>query len=110
MKISILGLFASIGCIIICAVFLYWNPYSSTPPNSGTIKVFYSMLILPALVGIIASFLKNRILMCIVFIWSLPDGLYLSVARIPSIWNLFGIVLIVYIISAVQMKKTADSL
>ncbi|MDR0267186.1 hypothetical protein [Paenibacillus sp.] len=104
MKISNLGLFASALCIILCAVFLYWNPYSSIPPNSGTIKVFYTMLILPALVGIVASFLKNRILMCIVFVWSLPYGLYLSVASIPSIWNLFGVVLIVYIVSAVQMK------
>ncbi|TCZ76534.1 hypothetical protein E0485_13095 [Paenibacillus albiflavus] len=108
MKFSILGLFASVGCIILCVVFLYWNPYSSTPPNSGTIKVIYIMLILPALVGIVASFLKNRILMCIVFVWSLPYGLYLAVAS-TSIWNLFGIVLIAYIVSAVQMKKTVDT-
>jgi hypothetical protein len=109
MKNSITGLVASVGCIILCTIFLYWNPYSSTPPNSGTIKVFYTMLILPAFVGIVASFLKNRILMCIVFVWSLPYGLYLSVVSIPSIWNLFGVVLIVYLVSAVQMKKTVGT-
>jgi hypothetical protein len=60
MKISIFGLVASFGCIIMCAIFLYWNPYSSTPSNDGTIKTFYTMLILPAFLGIVASFLKNR--------------------------------------------------
>src|SRR5205809_848642 len=89
MKYSIFGLVASIGCMILCAVFLYWNPYSSTPSNSGTTSVFYIMLIIPACVGIVASFLKNRILMFFVFIWSLPYGLYLTVVSIPSIWNLF---------------------
>ncbi|MBP1964176.1 hypothetical protein [Paenibacillus aceris] len=107
MKNSIFGLVASIGCIILCAVFLYGNPYSSTPPDSGTKNVFYTMLILPACVGIVASFLKNRILMFIVFIWSLPYGLYLTVVSIPSIWNLFGVVLLVYFVTTMKMKKAA---
>ncbi|WP_213652161.1 hypothetical protein [Paenibacillus sp. J23TS9] len=109
MKSSFLGLVASIGCIILSAVFLYWNPYSTTPPNIRTINVIYIMLILPAFVGIVTSFLKNRILMFIVFVWSLPFGLYLSIVSIPSIWNLFGAVLIVYLVSAIQMKKTVGT-
>ncbi|WP_136603786.1 hypothetical protein [Paenibacillus dokdonensis] len=109
MKNSICGLVASIVCIILSAVFLYWNPYSTTPPNIRMINVVYTMLILPALVGIAASFLKNRILMFIVFVWSFPYGLYLSIVSIPSIWNLFGAVLIVYLVSAIQMKKTAGT-
>jgi hypothetical protein len=108
MKNSIFGLVASFGCIIMCAIFLYWNPYSSTPSNNGTIITFYTMLIFPAFLGIVASFLKNRILMYIVFVWSLPCGLYLSIVSILSIWNLFGAVLILYLVSAMMMKKTAS--
>jgi hypothetical protein len=107
MKISIFGLVASVGCIVLCVIYLYWNPHSITPPNNGTIKVFYTMLILPAFVGIVASYLKNRILLYIVFVWSLPCGLYLTIVSIPSIWNLFGAVLILYLVSAMLMKKTA---
>jgi hypothetical protein len=43
----------------------------------------------------------------IVFVWSLPYGLYLCVVLIPSVWNLFGVVLILYLISAMRMNKTA---
>jgi hypothetical protein len=66
------------------------------------------MLILPAFIGIVASCLKNRILMYIVFVWSLPLGLYLTIVKIPSIGNLFGAVLILYLVSAMLMKKTAS--
>ncbi|SDW08371.1 hypothetical protein SAMN05518855_1001205 [Paenibacillus sp. CF384] len=104
-----LGLAASIGCIILCGLFLYWNPYSSTPLNERTIIIIYLMLILPACIGIIAALLKNRIIMYIVFSWSLPCALYLSIAKIPGIWNLFGIVLILYLISAILMKKTVST-
>ncbi|SDN05617.1 Flavodoxin-like fold [Paenibacillus sp. yr247] len=45
----------------------------------------FIMLIFPAFLGIITSFLKNRILMYIVFVWSLPYGLYFSVVSIPSL-------------------------
>jgi hypothetical protein len=65
------------------------------------------MLILPAFLGIVSSFLKNRMVMYIVFVWSLPYGLYLCVVSIPSVWNLFGVVLILYLISAMRMNKTA---
>jgi hypothetical protein len=104
MKISIFGLVASVGCIILCGIFLFWNPYSNTQVGNDTLKMIFTMLILPALLGIVTSFLKNRILMYIVFVWSLPYGLYLAVVSIPSVWNLFGVVLILYLISATRMK------
>jgi hypothetical protein len=63
------------------------------------------MLILPAILGIFASLYRNAILMFIVTIWSLPYGLYLAVVRIPSIWNLFGCILIVYFITALRMRR-----
>lgn len=101
-------LIASVGCIILCAIFLFWNPYSKTLANNDTVLIISIMLIFPAIVGIINSFLKNRILMYIVFAFSLPCGLYLSVASIPSMWNLFSVVLILYLVSAIQMKKTTS--
>lgn len=106
LKYSLFGLVASAGCIILCAILLFWNPYSNTPVSRGTFIIIFTMLIFPAGLGTITSFLKNRILMYIVFIWSLPYGLYLSVASIPSIWNLFSVVLILYLVAATRMSKS----
>jgi hypothetical protein len=105
MKISLLGLLAALGCLILCAIFLYANPYASSEVNNGTRSIMYAMLILPALTGVVASLFSYRIGMVIVFIWSLPYGLYIAIASIPSIWNLFGVVLLMYVLSVVQMKK-----
>jgi hypothetical protein len=105
-KYSFYGVIASIGCIILCAIFLYWNPYSSTAASNETVLITFLMLILPAFLGTIISFLGNRILMYIVFVWSMPYGLYLSIASIPSVWNLFIVVLILYLVSAKQMSKS----
>ncbi|OAB37079.1 hypothetical protein PMSD_09755 [Paenibacillus macquariensis subsp. defensor] len=55
---------------------------------------------------IIASFLRSAILMSIVLVWSLPYGLYLSLGVIPSVWNLFGAVLILYLVSAIRMRRS----
>lgn len=101
-KYSLFGVVASVGCIILCAIVLFWNPYSKTPASNDTVLIIFIMLIFPAFIGIITSFLRNRILMYIVFVWSLPYGLYLSVASIPSIWNLFSVVLILYLVSAIR--------
>mgnify|MGYP001431438018 CR=1 FL=1 len=99
------AMFASVGCIILCVILLFWNPYSKTQAGNDTILIISIMLILPACIGIIASFLRSVIIMSIVFVWSLPYGLYLSVASIPSVWNLFGVVLIMYLVSAIRMRK-----
>jgi hypothetical protein len=105
MKVSVLGLVASLGCIILCAIFLFWNPYSSTPAERDTITIIVTMLVLPAIVGIVSSILNIRILMYIVLVWSVPYGLYLTVVSIPSIFNLFGVVLILYLFAVSEMKK-----
>ncbi len=108
MKVSFLGLVASVGCIVLCCVFLFWNPYSSTPIGNDTLLIIIATLILPAFLGIVTSFRNNRTLMYIVFVWSIPYGLYLCVASIPSVWNLFGVVLFLYLISAKRMNKTVS--
>ncbi|RCW40101.1 hypothetical protein DFP97_1413 [Paenibacillus prosopidis] len=105
LKYSLFGVVASLGCIILCVILLFWNPYSRTPTGHDTVLIIFIMLIFPACIGILSSFLRNRILMYIVFAWSLPYGLYLSFASIPSIWNLFSVVLILYLVSAIRMES-----
>lgn len=99
-------LIPSVGCIILCVILLFWNPYSKVASSNDTVVIILIMLILPACIGIVASFLRSRVLMYTVFVWSLPYGLYLSVASIPSVWNLFALVLILYFVSAIRMSIT----
>ncbi|SFL11323.1 hypothetical protein SAMN03159341_103286 [Paenibacillus sp. 1_12] len=105
-KDSLFGMIASVGCIVLCVILLFGNPYSNTPVSKGTFIIIVMMLILPACLGITAWFLRNRFLMYMVFVWSLPYGLYLSVASIPSIWNLLSVILILYLVSAKRMSKS----
>ncbi|EEK55666.1 hypothetical protein bcere0004_29930 [Bacillus cereus BGSC 6E1] len=37
--------------------------------------------------------------------WMLPGTLYLSVASIPSLWNLYILFLMIYLLSIVWMKE-----
>jgi hypothetical protein len=102
---SFIGLVASVGCIILCAIFLFWNPYSTTPAGGGTFLIVSIMLVVPACLAIVASLLNKRVFMYITFVWSLPYGLYFTVVSIPSLWNLFGWILISYFLSARLMHN-----
>ncbi len=75
MKYSICAWAASVGCIILSCLLLFWNPYTRMPVDDQTILIVFIMLILPACIGILAA------------------------ASIPSVWNLYGAVLILYAIS-----------
>lgn len=105
MKISITGLVASLGSILLCCIFMFWNPYSPGRAGNDTVLILIVSMILPACLGVIASCLKSRVLMNIVFAWSLPYGLYLSIASIPSIFTLFLVVLILYVVAIIRMRK-----
>jgi len=74
LKISYIGLFASLGCILLCGLFLFWNPYSGASASNDTTYVIFISLILPACIGLVSSFLRRRILMYIALLWSLPYG------------------------------------
>jgi hypothetical protein len=52
MKISLSGMAASVGCIILCFILLYGNPYSSDRPNTDTVLIIFTMLVLPACLGL----------------------------------------------------------
>lgn len=102
---SYVGVCASLGSLLLCCWFLFGNPYSETAASRDTVLILLVMLAAPAVLGLIGSFTSRRKLMYAAFVWSLPYGLYVSVASIPSIWNLFGLMLIFYLISALQMRK-----
>lgn len=106
MKYSFCAGAASVGCIMLSCLLLFWNPYTEIRVSHKTILIVFMMLILPACIGILAAIVRNRMLMLVVLIWSLPYGIYLSVASIPSIWNLYAAVLILYVISLIR-KETA---
>lgn len=105
MRISSPGMIASVGCIVLSMILLFWNPYSDTQAGMDTIVILSIMVILPACLGVAASLFRLRVLMVVVFVWSLPYGIYLTVAAVPSLFNLFGAVLLFYLVSALTMKK-----
>ncbi|MDR6553836.1 hypothetical protein [Paenibacillus qinlingensis] len=103
-SISHLGVYASLGSMLLCCWFLFWNPYSEVVASRDTMLLLLVMLIAPAGVGLIGSFLKNRKLLIVAFIWSLPYGLYLALASLPSFWYLFGVTLLLYLAAALRMR------
>ncbi|OAS17145.1 hypothetical protein [Paenibacillus oryzisoli] len=104
-SISYVGVCASVGSLLLCYWFLFENPYLEIAARRDTVLILLAMLVAPAVLGLIASFTNRSRLMSGAFVWSLPYGLYLTVGTIPSIWNLFGLMLACYLIAAIQMRK-----
>ncbi|WP_138754938.1 hypothetical protein [Paenibacillus sinopodophylli] len=63
------------------------------------------MLILPAYLALVSAIVWRRLPMLITLIWSLPFGIYLALAAFPSIWSLFGVVLLLYLCSFIRMAQ-----
>ncbi|MBP1973194.1 putative membrane protein [Cohnella thailandensis] len=103
MRISLTGVAASASSLALCVIFLFWNPYAELKASPSTVLIVSLMLIGSAILGLLSSWLRNRLLMFISFAWSLPYGLYLAIASVPSVFNLFALVLILYFISALTM-------
>ncbi|MFC4558441.1 hypothetical protein ACFO3D_09480 [Virgibacillus kekensis] len=97
MKISskIIGVIAGLTGIILWVILNFFNPYSNNPEGDSITGTFF-MLCLPAFVAIISSFKTSKTLMFISFLWSLPFSLYLGLS--PSIFSLFGLVNLSYLI------------
>ncbi|MCC3372752.1 hypothetical protein [Cohnella sp. REN36] len=104
MRSVVFGVAASAGCMLAALVFLYWNPYSDHPPEPGTVRILTWMLIVPACFGFVASALRSRLLMYVVFGWSLPYGLYMGIIAIPSYFNVFLLFLALYLVAAAGFK------
>ncbi|QWU45810.1 hypothetical protein [Bacillus sp. NP247] len=100
-----IGVVAAISIFVLSIVFLYFNPYSDQTLTQETFITFFFMFLFPAFLAVIAAFIRKKIFMIVCNIWLLPGTLYLGVATIPSIWNLYIVFLIVYFLSIVWMKK-----
>lgn len=90
-------------------IFLFFNPYSDQEASSSTIVIVGLMLLLPSAVMAISIWLGLRLLMAICLLWLAPYSLYLSMASIPTIWNLFFLILLVQFIATLSLlsrKKT----
>ncbi|GMK37159.1 hypothetical protein PCCS19_02120 [Paenibacillus sp. CCS19] len=105
MKLSLIGLTGSFLSIVLSVILMFWNPYSSQEVSNYTMLVILIMLVIPACVGVVASIYKLRYLMGIALVWSLPMGVYLSIASIPSVFNLYAVVLLMYLASALMMRR-----
>ncbi|MGG2065087.1 hypothetical protein [Bacillus sp. S14(2024)] len=99
------GGISSVGIFSLSIIFLYLNPYTAEPPNQQTIFSVFIILLLPSCLALVALIMMRRlILMSIFFTWLLPATIYLGIAAIPSIWNLYIILLIIYLISIFLVK------
>ncbi|MBJ8117858.1 MULTISPECIES: hypothetical protein [Bacillus] len=100
-----IGVVAAISIFILSIVFLYFNPYSKQILDKEVYITVFFMFLLPSFLAVIAAVARKKIFMIACSIWLLPGTLYLSVAAIPTLWNLYIIFLMIYFISIVWMKK-----
>ena len=100
-----IGVLAAISIFILSIVFLYFNPYSNQMLDREVYITVFFILLLPSFLAVIAVLVRKPILMILCGVWLLPGTLYLSVAAIPTLWNLYIIFLMIYFISVIRMKK-----
>ncbi|PGU07310.1 MULTISPECIES: hypothetical protein [Bacillus cereus group] len=100
-----IGVLAAISIFILSIVFLYFNPYSNQMLDREVYITVFFILLLPSFLAVIAVLVRKPILMILCGVWLLPGTLYLSIAAIPTLWNLYIIFLMIYFISVIRMKK-----
>lgn len=95
-----LSLAAPVCTIALAMVFICANPYTAgtdTPPlEASTIRIIHLWLTLPAFAAIVAYFICSKWLKWIAFYVSLPVGLYLGLAGMPSLWTWFILFVALY--------------
>ncbi|MBO7744301.1 hypothetical protein I8J29_08855 [Paenibacillus sp. MWE-103] len=99
-----IGFLAAAGSAALCAAFLYSNAHADPPIGRDTVRILLVMIAAPACLGMAAALFRARFLMWAAWVWSLPCCLYLGLAAMPSLYNLFIAVLIGYFVSAVRMS------
>ncbi|EJP99423.1 hypothetical protein QCI77_16055 [Bacillus cereus group sp. MG9] len=100
-----IGGVAAISIFILSIVFLYFNPYSNQMIDKEVYITVFFMFLLPSFLAVIAAVARKKTFMIACSIWLLPGTLYLGVATIPSIWNLYIVFLIFYFVTIVWMNK-----
>lgn len=98
-----LGLLSSLGSIALWLTFVFYNPYNSEQVSNNVLLRSGLFVLAPACLALIGSIIKNRIIMFIAFIWSLPISLYLAMT--PSIFKMFLVTSICYLFSAIWMRN-----
>lgn len=99
---TVVGIVASVSGIILWVIMNFFNPYSTSSITEVTIRTFWG-LGLPAICGLVASVFRIKWLIYIAFIVSLPLSLYL--AGTPSIFKLFLLISLSYLVSAILRTK-----
>ncbi|HHT7191563.1 TPA: hypothetical protein ACTZ5N_005077 [Bacillus cereus] len=100
-----IGVVAAISIFILSIIFLYFNPYSKQMLDKEVYITVFFILLLPSFLAVIAVLVRKTILMTFCGAWLLPGTLYLSVAAIPTLWNLYILFLMIYFVSIVRMKR-----
>ncbi|MDQ0899387.1 putative effector of murein hydrolase LrgA (UPF0299 family) [Paenibacillus sp. V4I7] len=104
MKITrLIGLSSSVCSMILWFIFTFYNPYTHENVDNDVLINTLFTLFFPACVALIASIIKKPSLMLIAFVWSLPISIY--TAMTPSIFKLFGITSVLYLISGILMIR-----
>ena len=100
-KISRLtGSFSAISGIILWIVLTFFNLYNNDFDMEPIIKTSL-MLLLPSCLFLISLLINNGIGLLIATVWFTPASLYLSLT--PGIFKLYGVILLLYIISTIFM-------
>lgn len=97
--------FLSLLGIGLSFLFLFFNPYSEQAVSSSTKVIVVLMLTLPSAFMAISIWLGLRLLMAISLIWLAPYSFYISIASIPSIWNVFFLILLVQIVATLSFFR-----
>ncbi|WP_342547599.1 hypothetical protein NST69_27045 [Paenibacillus sp. FSL P2-0089] len=96
-----LAFFLSLLGIGLSFLFLFDNPYSDQAVSSSTQVIVVLMLIVPSAVMAISIWRGLRVFMAISLIWLAPYSFYLAMASIPSIWNVFFLILLVQFVATI---------
>ncbi|CAN7444182.1 hypothetical protein [Paenibacillus sp. LjRoot56] len=108
MKITkLIGLLASIGSMILWIIFALFNPYTHERVENDVLVITLFTLFIPACVALLATVIRRPSLMFIAFVWSLPISLY--TAMTPSMFKMFGITSVMYLIAGILMIRDARS-
>ncbi|WP_242251148.1 hypothetical protein [Bacillus cereus group sp. BfR-BA-01379] len=100
-----IGVAAAISIFILSIIFLYFNPHSKQLLDKDLYITVFFMFLFPSFLAVIATVARKKAFMVVCCMWMLPGTLYLSVAAIPSLWNLYIIFLMIYFLCIVWMKE-----
>ncbi|MGO4494973.1 hypothetical protein AB4114_03525 [Paenibacillus sp. 2RAB27] len=108
MKITkLIGLLASIASMFLWIIFALFNPYTHEHVENDVLVITLFTLFIPASVALLGSVIRRPSLMLIAFVWSLPISLY--TAMTPSLFKMFGITSVMYLISGILMIRDGRS-